>query len=151
MLNSDIIVSSACLLIAAIVYYVTRELSPLGGVFVDYVLVVIVIFSIIIFIKGLIKPEKIVFFKDTVERNSVIIGIIILMIYLGFMPFSGFLPASYVFYAVFNLYLGDDPFSKKNILQSVLLSIIVVTLFYLIFYHVLQVPLPTGSWFEAEV
>jgi hypothetical protein len=151
MLNSDIIVSSACLVIAAIVYYVTRELSHLGGVFINYLLVVIVFFSIIIFIKGLIKPEKITFFKNSLERNSVVIGIIILMIYLGFMPFSGFLPASYVFYAVFNLYLGDDPFSKKNILQSVVLSIIVVTLFYLIFYHLLQVPLPMGSWFESDM
>jgi putative tricarboxylic transport membrane protein len=151
MLNSDIIVSSACLLIAGIVYYVTRQLSHLGGVFINYLLVVIVFFSIIIFIKGLIRPERITFFKDALERNNVIIGIIILMIYLGFMPFSGFLPASYVFYAVFNLYLADDPFSKRNILQSVVLSIIVVTLFYLIFYHILQVPLPIGSWFDTEM
>ncbi len=148
MLNSDLIVSIFCLMLGTLIYYVTRDLSHFGGVFINYLLVVIGFLSVVVFIKGVVNPERIKFFRDHVERNSVVSGIIILGIYLGFMPFAGFLPSSYVFYAVFNLYLDEEPMSKKNIIQSTLLSAVVVTLFYLIFYHVLQVPLPTGSWFE---
>lgn len=148
MLNSDLIVSIFCLFLAAIVYYVTRDLTQLGGVFINYLLVVIGFLSIVVFIKGIVKPERIRFFRDHIERNSVISGIVILAVYLGFMPFVGFLPSSYVFYAVFNLYLAEERLSRKNIVQSMLLSAFVVTIFYLVFYHVLQVPLPTGSWFE---
>lgn len=148
MINSDLIVSGFCLVLAALVYYVTRDLSPLGGVFINYLLVVMGFLSIVVFIKGIVKPERIRFFRDRIERNSVVSGVGILAVYLGFMPFVGFLPASYVFYAVFNLYLAEEPLSGKNIVQSTVLSALVVTMFYLIFYYVLQVPLPTGSWFE---
>ncbi|MBT4265698.1 MAG: tripartite tricarboxylate transporter TctB family protein [Deltaproteobacteria bacterium] len=148
MLNSDLIVSIFCILLGVLFYSVTRDLSQLGGVFINYLLVVIGFLSVVVFIKGIVKPERIQFFRDHVERNGVISGITILGIYLGFMPFAGFLPSSYVFYAVFNLYLADERLSRKNIIQSTLLSAVVVTLFYLVFYHVLQVPLPTGSWFE---
>lgn len=150
MINSDLIVSIFCFLFGAVIYYVTRDLSHLGGVFINYLLVVIGFLSVIVFIKGIVKPEKIKFFRDMAERNSVGVGIVILAIYLAFMPFAGFLPSSYVFYAVFNLYLGEEPLSKKNIIQSTLLSVVVVTLFYLIFYHLLQVPLPEGSWWLEE-
>ncbi len=148
MLNSDLIVSLFCIILGVVFYSVTRDLSQLGGVFINYLLVVIGFLSVIVFIKGVVKPERIQFFRDHVERNGVVSGIIILGIYLGFMPFVGFLPSSYVFYAVFNLYLADERLSRKNILQSALLSAVVVTLFYLVFYYVLQVPLPTGSLFE---
>ncbi|MBU2648449.1 tripartite tricarboxylate transporter TctB family protein [bacterium] len=148
MLNSDLIVSIFCILLGALFYFVTRDLSHLGGVFINYLLVVIGFLSLIIFIKGIVKPERIQFFRDHVERNSVVSGVIILGIYLGFMPFAGFLPSSYVFYAVFNLYLADERTTARNIIQSALLSALVVTLFYVVFYHFLQVPLPTGSWFE---
>jgi predicted secreted protein len=45
------------------------------------------------------------------------------------------------------VYLGDDRFTTRNIVQSAVLSAVVVTLFYLIFKHVLEVPLPKGSLF----
>jgi len=53
-----------------------------------------------------------------------------------------------VFYACFNIYLGEDLWSRKNIVQSMGLSAVVVTFFYLMFHNVLQVPLPVGAWFE---
>jgi len=84
-----------------------------------------------------------------VERNKILIGLIILFVYLFFMPKMGFLPASYIFFcACFNIYLAEDRWATKNILQSAALSAIVVTLFFLIFHYLLAVPLPTGSWFE---
>jgi uncharacterized protein HemY len=61
----------------------------------------------------------------------------------------GFLPTSYVFYFAFNTYLTDeDRFSTRNLIQSAVISLLVVTAFYFIFHNFLEVPLPTGRWFD---
>jgi hypothetical protein len=77
----------------------------------------------------------------------VFIGTGILLCYLIVLPFVGFLPSSFLFFLVMTVYLGDDRFTTRNIVQSAVLSAVVVTLFYLIFKHVLEVPLPKGSLF----
>lgn len=144
--NSEFIIGALSLVLAATVYFSTRELSRLGGVFVDYLLIALVGLSILVIVKGFIKPEHIQFFDSVVERNNVMIGICILLIYLITLPIVGFLPASYTFYFCFNLYLADDRFTKKNILSSILLTAGVVTAFYFIFHGFLEVPLPRSMW-----
>jgi hypothetical protein len=79
---------------------------------------------------------------------GVFIGIVILLVYLIILPLIGFLPASFIFYFTFYLYLGDDRFTLKNIAVWTLLTFVVVTGFYIVFHYFLEVPLPTGSWFE---
>lgn len=147
-LNADLIVGIFSLGLGAIVFFSTRGLSRLGGVFVDYVLIALSFLSIITIAKGFIKPERIRFFESTVERNNVLAGILILFFYLIFLPLAGFLPSSYAFYFLFNLYLADDRFKTKNIVSSFFLTLIVVTAFYFIFHYILQVPLPQGEWFK---
>ena len=148
MLNADLIVGTVSLALSALVYFSTRELSKLGGVFVDYVLVALTVLAVLTLIKGFVKPERIEFFESALERNNVLVGIIILLIYLILLPFIGFLPASYAFYFCFNLYLADERFSTKNIVTSLVLTAVVVTAFYFIFHNFLEVPLPEGIWFE---
>ena len=148
MLNADRIIGFFSLALGGVVFAVTRDLSHLGGVFVDYVLIAIFFFALIMIVKGFTKPEKLNFFDSVVERNNILIGLIILFIYLFFMPKVGFLPASYIFYACFNIYLAEDRWTTKNIIQSVAFSAVIVTLFFLIFHFFLAVPLPIGSWFE---
>lgn len=149
LLNADLIIGGFTAALTALVYSVTRDISPLGVVFVNYVLVVMGLLSVIILIKGFVKPEKLFFFESSIERNNVIIGVLILLVYLIFLPLAGFLPSSYFFYFVFNTYLADqDRYKARNLIQSALISIVVVTLFYLIFNYFLEVPLPTGAWWE---
>jgi len=147
-LNGDLITSIFTATLALVVFSVTRDLSRLGVVFVDYVLVMMAVLSLVVFLKAFIKPERVIFFETVIERNNVIAGTGILLLYLIFLPFAGFLPSSYIFYFAFNTYLADeDRFSKRNLFQSMLISIIVVTAFYFIFGDLLGVPLPEGSWF----
>lgn len=147
-LNGDLITSIATALLAVIVFSVTRNISRLGVVFVDYVLVAMAVLSLIVFIKAFIRPERVVFFESVIERNNVLAGTSILLLYLVFLPFAGFLPSSYIFYFAFNTYLADENrFSKRKLFQSMLISVIVVTAFYFIFGDLLGVPLPEGSWF----
>ena len=149
MLNADLIIGAAGLIIAGVAYFASRDLSFLGGVFVNYVLVAMVFLASLMLIKGFVKPEKLHFFESTVERNNILTGIIILAIYLFLMPRIGFLPASYLFYLVLSIYLSERRFTTRNILVTGVLSGVVVTAFYFLFKFILEVPLPMGSWFVS--
>jgi polyferredoxin len=148
MLNSELIIGGFTAALIVVTYFASRDLSKLGGIFVNYILAIMSVLTVIVVIKGFVKPERIKFFESAAERNNIIVGLLILLLYLIFLPLAGFLLSSYAFYFVFNLYLADDRFSRRNILQSAGLTFVVVTGFYLIFHHFLEVPLPTGSWFE---
>lgn len=148
LLNSDIIIGVFTAVLTILVYFVTRDLSKLGVIFVNYVLTVMGCLSVIVLVKGFIRPEKLKFFESVMERNNILIGIVILMIYLIVLPLAGFLPSSYCFYFVFNLYLAEERFTLKNLLTSTLLTFLVVTGFYVVFHYFLEVPLPAGTWFE---
>lgn len=149
MINADLIISSFTLALAALVYFVTRELSPLGGIFVNYVLIAMGVLSLILLVKAFVKPERVKMFESAIERNNVLTGVVFLGAYLFVLPLVGFLPSSYVFYFCFNLYLSDEK-NTKTILQSAFITAVVVTAFYFIFHNFLEVPLPEGSWFESE-
>ncbi|MEJ2168237.1 MAG: hypothetical protein P8X90_22185 [Desulfobacterales bacterium] len=111
LLNSDIIIGAFTAALTILVYFVTRDLSKLGSIFVNYVLTVMGSLSLIVLFKGFIKPEKLKFFESTMERNNILIGIVILLIYLIFLPLVGFLPSSYCFYFVFI-------FSRRGLYRS---------------------------------
>lgn len=147
-LNSDLLIGLFSLGLAALAFFNTRHLSRLGGVFVDYVLVAMAVLGAIIVVKGFIRPERVRFFESVIERNNVLIGVGILLLYLIFLPLAGFLVSSYVFYFCFNLYLADDHFTTRNILFSALLTGVVVTAFYFIFKQFLGVPLPESLWWS---
>ena len=147
MLNTDLIIGFTGLAVGVLTFLVTRDIGPLGKIFVDSVLVALSFFSVLIAIKGFIKPERTAFFDSIVERNNILAGVSILALYLLFMPWIGFLASSYIFYFILTIYLSEDRFSTKNLIQASVFSLIVVTGFYLIFRNVLGVPLPAGSWF----
>ncbi len=148
MINTDIVVGLGSLILAGAAYFATRDLSKLGGIFVDFTLWAILIFSLLELIKGFVKPEKVNLFKSREERNNVFAGLALLGGYLAILPFVGFLPSSLLFYAVMNLYLGEERLSTARICKSVLLSIVVVAVFYVTFKYMLEVPLPKGMLFE---
>lgn len=148
MLNTDIIVGTFTLVLAGVTYFVTRDLSRLGGVFVNFTLWAMVVLSVLELIKGFVKPEKVKFFQSRDERDNVIVGLVILGGYLVLLPLVGFMPSSLLFFAVMNLYLSHEKLTRKRVFKSVLLSVVVVAVFYMVFKHVLEVPLPKGSLFE---
>lgn len=151
-INSDLLVGVCSLVVAIVFYSYTRGLSKLGAIFVNYVLVILGALSVMTIIKGFIKPERIAFFESAIERNNIMAGLSILIVYLALMPFIGFLPSSYLFFLVMNLYLAEGKrFSTRNIVISVIMSVLVVTAFYLIFRYVLLVPLPEGSLFDTDI
>jgi putative tricarboxylic transport membrane protein len=148
MYNSDLIVGIFSLAFTAVIYFATRDLSRFSAIFINYVLVILGTLSILEIIKGLVKPSRIAFFESAVERNNILAGLLILMVYLILLPVIGFLLSSYLFFLVMSLYLSEERFTTRNILGSVALSLVTVTIFYLIFRHVLLVPLPEGIFYS---
>lgn len=148
-LNSDLIVGTICAVISVVVYFSTRDLSYLGGIFINYLLVALGFLSLTVLAKGFIRPEKIRLFESVIERNNVAVGVLILAGYLAIMPVVGFLPASFIFYAVFSLYLSEEKLSSRGVARTTLLSAVVVLFFYLVFNKILEVPLPPGMIFES--
>ena len=104
MFNADLIIGFLSAVFGAVVLWNTRGLSKLGGVFLDYVLVAIFFLAAAMLVKGFVRPEKLHFFESSLERNNVLVGVVILLVYLFIMPFVGFLPSSFIFYAIFNQY-----------------------------------------------
>ena len=149
MYNSDLIVGALTLVVAAVFYYFTRDISKLSVIYVNYVLIILGTLSLLTLIKGMVRPERIAFFESAVERNNIVVGLVILFAYLLLLPVLGFLPASYLFFLVMTLYLSEERFTNRNILVSVAVTIVVVSVFYVVFKHVLLVPLPEGM-FQAD-
>ena len=147
MYNSDLIVGTLTLIVTAVFYYFTRDLSKLSVIYVNYVLIILGTLSLLTLIKAMVRPERIAFFESAVERNNIVVGLVILFSYLLLLPVIGFLPSSYLFFLVMTLYLSEERFTTRNILVSVTVSIVVVSVFYAVFKYVLLVPLPEGVFY----
>ncbi len=146
-LNSDILVGCAALVIAGIAWWATRDLSRLGGIFVQFTLVALAGFSVLTLLKGAFLPERITFFTSKAERNNVAAGVCILGAYLTILPLVGFMIASTLFFAVMHLYLGHERLSAARVGKSAALAVVVVAICSVVFKQVLEVPLPQGSLF----
>ena len=77
--NADLIVGGFTAALALFVFLVTRDVSRLGIVFIDAVLIIMGILSALILVKGFVKPERLKFFASTAERNNVVTGVAILL------------------------------------------------------------------------
>ena len=102
--------------------------------------------SLVTIAKGIIKPDKSAFFTSLAERNRVLTGLAILAGYLLLMPYLGFVLSSFCFYFVMHSALRDEHGGITGIVRTLVLSGVVITVMYLLFHHVLSVPLPSGLW-----
>ena len=147
MYNSDLIVGTLTLIVTAVFYSFTRDLSKLSVIYVNYVLIILGMLSLLTLIKAMVRPERIAFFESVVERNNIVVGLVILFAYLLLLPVIGFLPSSYIFFLVMTLYLSEERFTTRNIFVSMAVTFFVVSIFYGVFKYVLLVPLPDGIFF----
>lgn len=146
--NADILMAIATACIAAIAYLKTRELSEYGRVFVHYSALALLVLSATTAYRGLRSPNRVPFFDSRLERNRVLVGVVLLALYLAAMPLLGFLPASVIFYFALTLTLQEQVFKIKTITLAVISALVVTGLLYLLFRRVLHVPLPAGVMFQ---
>ncbi len=144
--NADLIVGLATLAVAAIAYLNTRDLSHFGGLFVDFCATALAVLGLLTTAKSWLKPEHARFFASAAEGRRVLAGIGILALYLLLIPYAGFLLASVCFYFVMHTSLRPEPDAAGALAASAGLALAVTASLYLLFQHLLGVPLPPGIW-----
>jgi len=145
-LNSDLIMGSAALLIAVTVLSKSFGLSYHGVVFIRCAVLVLSILGLAAIIKGFTNPVKTRFFNSLAEKNRILLALAMLIGYVTLIPIAGFVTASVIFYLLFALSLQTQTISIKAVGFLLIQSVAVVTVLYLLFSKLLQVPLPAGVW-----
>jgi putative tricarboxylic transport membrane protein len=148
-INADVVMGIITLCITAIVAWSIRDLSFYGVLFVNFCVVCMAIFGIVIFLKGFFSPKKINIFDHALERNRVISGFLIITGFILLIQFLGFFISSLIFIGSMHSYLNKDRMTARNALLSVCQSVLITTLAYYLFSKLLLVPLPTGILFNS--
>jgi len=135
------------LAVATLIYFFTRDLSPLGAIFINYCLIALAFLSLFFIVKGFKKPERLNLVESRLEINRVTAGLIMLAAYLALISAIGYLFASLGFYLVFSSYLAKKPFGLRAVAIAAISSAMAVFAIYAVFHYFLQVPLPAGAFF----
>jgi putative tricarboxylic transport membrane protein len=145
--NTDCVMGITMLVLSAIVFFSTRELSRFGGIFIHYCAAVAALLGIMILIKSQWRADYQTLFDSSVERSRVLTGVVVIAGYLVLVPITGFLAASVVFYFIVHTMLHQRNASRAALLARVAIAVGVSTGMYLLFQEVLHVPLPRGTLF----
>ena len=144
--NTDLAIGFAAVAVALVAFMSTRELSRFGGLFVEYCVAALAILGLATILKGIVRPERRPFFESPAERRRVTVGVGLLAAYLFLLPYLGFLIASICFYFAMQRSLGSETAGIRPLALSALISIGVSGALYVLFRHILLVPLPAGAW-----
>jgi len=77
-LNTDFLMGTIGLAVATLIYFFTRDLSPLGAIFINYCLIALAFLSLFFIVKGFKKPERLNLVESRLEINRVTTGLIML-------------------------------------------------------------------------
>ena len=144
--NTDLAIGFATVAVAAVAFMSTRELSRFGGLFVEHCVAALAILGLATILKGIVRPERRPFFESPAERRRVTVGVGLLAAYLFLLPYLGFLIASIGFYFAMQRSLGSETGGVRPLALGALTAIGVSGALYVLFRHVLLVPLPVGAW-----
>lgn len=144
--NTDLAIGFATVAVAAVAFMSTRELSRFGGLFVEHCVAALAILGLATILKGVVWPERRPFFESPAERRRVTAGVGLLAAYLFLLPYLGFLIASIGFYFAMQRSLGSEAGGVRPPVLGALTAVGVSGALYVLFRHVLLVPLPVGAW-----
>jgi len=140
--NSDYIGGAIVLFIAGLFYFQVgtwgkyASMAPIG------VLAVLLLFAIILFIKGAIKPEKLASTFASINKSMVFV-VIVGLLWVFLMDKVGFLVTSFMcFFTLMYVFHPKKGFARIS--GSAAVSIGVIAFLYLIFAKVLLITLPAG-------
>ncbi|MBB6453670.1 heme O synthase-like polyprenyltransferase [Salirhabdus euzebyi] len=147
--NHDIVSSIIFIFVAAFALWETRGLSEMSYVFPRTAGIILLVCSIIFFIKSIIKKEDKKAFDDINKRKVMVmsLGMIGYLIVIGLV---GFLIASIIYIWAFCFYLQRDEKEKSNkskMLHAGITAFGVSIFFFVLFKFVFAVPLPPGIFF----
>jgi len=142
--NKNTLTAIVIVLLSLAVWRGTADLSEMAAVFPRAIAVVLIILGIVLLINGLTKKDKTNPFTG-IALSRLVPMFIALAMYVGLIPFIGFILSSTLFLTFSFLYFGEGKSKVLYILKQLLLAFVISIGFYAIFYYGFRVPIPTGS------
>lgn len=147
--NSDLIGGVLGLVLAG-AFFLAREAnwSFWSAVFPNVVIAVIATLSALLVVKAFVRPAMLPLFAEGSPRNMVVVAVVLLVWSVAFSRL-GTLTSSFLGFAGLAWYLsrGTANLGIRQLVVGIVVIITELTLFYLIFTRVLNVPLPRGVLF----
>lgn len=144
MFNSDLTAASLVLGISALAWTQAIHFSPLGGIFVRFVLGILTLLGLVLLLKGLWFPRMGLWQQPGEDFRLVLSMGGGMAAYLVLIPYLGFLLASILFFSLTSWLLDRHAHAEKRFLHSCSAGIGLTVLFFLAFKYALSVPLPAG-------
>lgn len=148
LVNTDLVAGLFGLAICGIFYLgLPDETTSLSLMFPEDVLIILVLISVGLLIKSLVKPERAEIFSEGVNARWLITGGLIFA-WVLVMPWLGFIVSTLLGMTAIVTYLATARVQvtpRKVLLWAVIVAVVLI-FFYLVFTRLLRVPLPEG-WF----
>lgn len=143
--NADVISGAVGLMVAAIFWFSIEEVSWLSIRFPEYLIGILVLLSVILLAKGVVKGEKLDVFSDGNNRRIIVTGAS-LFVWCVAINYIGFYVSSVMIIGFLAWYLARARRQVSILTMGLWLVIITVKvgLFYFVFTRLLYVPLPKG-------
>lgn len=147
--NSDLIGGVLGLGLAG-AFFLAREAnwSFWSAVFPNVVIAVIATLSALLMIKAFVRPAMLPLFAEGSLRHMVVVAVVLLAWSVAFYRL-GTLVSSFLGFTVLALYLarGTARLGTRQLVIGIVVIVTELTVFYVIFTRVLNVPLPRGVLF----
>ncbi|SMC23324.1 Tripartite tricarboxylate transporter TctB family protein [Desulfacinum hydrothermale DSM 13146] len=147
-INTDIASGLIGLLLTGLFYFGLEDVLWMSIIFPEVAGAIMDLLSIILIIKGLVKPSRSPVFKEGSNLRWIVTGVLFFC-WVMVMPVLGFFVSTVLFMSLIVIYLARARTSVtiKKILVWVPIVIAEVTFFYVIFTRFLYIPLPEGMFF----
>lgn len=143
--NADMLSGVVGLIIAAVFWFSIEDISWLSIRFPEYLIAIIVVLSVVLLIKGWLRPARMTVFNDGNNPRIIVTGGSLFLWCLA-IHHIGFYVSSVLIITFLAWYLAKArrEVTLKTICLWMLMIAVKVGFFYLIFTRLLYVPLPKG-------
>jgi hypothetical protein len=151
--NTDIVAGLVGLIIAGIFWQARENWMPLSATWPNTILAFMLIFSLMLFVKAFVSPERDVLLAEGSPARMVVTVAALVVWALG-VRYAGFAVASFVVFMFLWWYVGEAEAAEAgeasrrgpiHYLRAAIITAVIIGLFYVTFTRVLFVPLPRGA------
>lgn len=149
--NTDRITAIFVLIFSAVFMWQLKYIhNPLDVIFPRTILIGMMVFSIILFVKSFVRPDPkcIKDLFDIKNRGKVIAGILGTILWLIMIPIIGFAVTSAIALMILSMVLGTkSDRTPVKLISTVVIASVIIFIIYFFFSEFMEVQLPKGIFF----
>jgi len=147
MKNADRISALIVLGICVLFFTEARDFSPYGALFPRVIIIILAVLAVMLLIASYVRPVAGKVFdrnEITVKYLTVLASLFLMIAWIAFINFLGFLTSSILFFSLISIILDRKHKRPLQILQKVGLIAVAVAGVFFFFSRLLYVPFPRG-------